>query len=213
MDILKAIAENVRNGNAGKVTELVKKALDEKIHWSVVLEKGLSAGMEVVGHLFKDEEIFLPEVLMAAKAMDAGQKVLEPLMLGAGGGRKLGTVVLGTVKGDMHNLGKNLVNIMLRGAGFEVVDLGVDVASDIFVERAISEKAQVVGMSALLTTTMPHMRTVIEGLHKAGLKDRVKTIVGGACVTQQFADKIGADAYADNAGGAVTRIKELLGLK
>jgi 5-methyltetrahydrofolate--homocysteine methyltransferase len=210
---LKAIAENVRNGNAGKVTELVKKALDEKIHWSVVLEKGLSAGMEVVGHLFKDEEIFLPEVLMAAKAMDAGQKALEPLMLGAGGGRKLGTVVLGTVKGDMHNLGKNLVNIMLRGAGFEVVDLGVDVASDIFVERAISEKAQVVGMSALLTTTMPHMRTVIEGLHKAGLKDRVKTIVGGACVTQQFADKIGADAYADNAGGAVTRIKELLGLK
>jgi 5-methyltetrahydrofolate--homocysteine methyltransferase len=213
MDILKAIAENVRNGNAGKVTELVKKALDEKIHWGVVLEKGLSAGMEVVGHLFKDEEIFLPEVLMAAKAMDAGQKVLEPLMLDAGGGRKLGTVVLGTVKGDMHNLGKNLVNIMLRGAGFEVVDLGVDVASDIFVERAISEKAQVVGMSALLTTTMPHMRTVIEGLHKAGLKDRVKTIVGGACVTQQFADKIGADAYADNAGGAVTRIKELLGLK
>jgi len=213
MELLKAIAENVRNGNAGKVTELVKKALDEKIHWSVVLEKGLSAGMEVVGHLFKDEEIFLPEVLMAAKAMDAGQKVLEPLMLGAGGGRKLGTVVLGTVKGDMHNLGKNLVNIMLRGAGFEVVDLGVDVASDIFVERAISEKAQVVGMSALLTTTMPHMRTVIEGLRKAGLKDRVKTIVGGACVTQQFADKIGADAYADNAGGAVTRIKELLGLK
>jgi 5-methyltetrahydrofolate--homocysteine methyltransferase len=191
----------------------VKKALDETIHWSIVLEKGLSAGMEVVGHLFKEEEIFLPEVLMAAKAMDAGQKVLEPLMLGAGGGRKLGKVVLGTVKGDMHNLGKNLVNIMLRGAGFEVVDLGVDVPSDIFVERATSEKAQVVAMSALLTTTMPHMRTVIEGLHRAGLKDRVKTIVGGACVTQQFADQIGADAYADNAGGAVTRIKELLGLK
>src|SRR4030042_1111992 len=113
----------------------------------------------------------------------------------------------------MHNLGKNLVNIMLRGAGFEVVDLGVDVASDIFVERATSEKAQVVAMSALLTTTMPHMRTVIEGLHRAGLKDRVKTIVGGACVTQQFADQIGADAYVDNAGGAVTRIKELLRLK
>ena len=212
MDILKAIAENVRNGNAEKVTELVKKALDEKIHWSVVLEKGLSAGMEVVGHLFKEEEIFLPEVLMAAKAMDAGQKVLEPLMVGAGGGRKLGTVVLGTVKGDVHNLGKNLVHVMLRGAGFKVIDLGVGVSADQFVERAIAEKAGVVGMSALLTTTMPYMKTVIDALEKAGCKGRTKTIVGGACVTKKFADEIGADAYSDNAGAAVGKVKELLGL-
>ena len=149
---------------------------------------------------------------MAAKAMEAGQKVLAPQMAGAGGG-KIGKVVLGTVKGDIHNLGKNLVNVMLKGAGFEVIDLGVDVPAEKFVDAATSEKAQLVGMSALLTFTMPYMRTTIEALQKAGLEGQVKTIIGGACVTQQYADEIGADGYAENAGEAVVKVKELLGLK
>lgn len=213
MDVLEAIAENLRSGEASKVAELVQKGLDDRLSWDVILDKGLFRGMEVVGKLFKEEEIYIPEVLMAAKAMDAGMKVLEPLMAGAGGGKKIGKVVLGTVKGDMHNLGKNLVGVMLKGAGFEVIDIGIDVPSEKFVEAAASEKAQLVGMSALLTTTMPYMRTVIEALQKAGLKGQVKTIIGGACVTQQYADEIGADGYAENAGAAVDKAKELLALK
>jgi 5-methyltetrahydrofolate--homocysteine methyltransferase len=166
-----------------------------------------------VGKLFREEEIYIPEVLLAAKAMNAGIKVLDPMMAEAGGGQKIGKVVLGTVKGDIHNLGKELVGIMLRGAGFEVIDIGVDVPSEKFVEAAISEKAQLVGMSALITTTMPYMRTTIEALEKAGLKGQVKTIIGGACVTQQYADEIGADGYSEDAGAAIEKAKELLGLK
>ena len=150
---------------------------------------------------------------MAAKAMDAGIKVLEPLMAGNGGWKKKVKVVLGTVKGDIHNLGKNLVGVMLKGAGFEVMDIGVDIPAEKFVDAAISEKAQFIGMSTLLTTTMPYMRTVIEALSKAGLEGQVKTIIGGACVTQQYADEIGADAYGENAGDAVEKAKVLLGLK
>jgi 5-methyltetrahydrofolate--homocysteine methyltransferase len=150
---------------------------------------------------------------MAAKAMDAGQKVLEPAMASSGSSRKMGKVILGTVKGDIHNLGKNLVNVMLRGAGFEVIDIGVDIPAEKFVDAVNTEKAQLIGMSALLTTTMPYMRTTIEALEKAGLKGKVKTIVGGACVTQDYADEIGADGYAENAGAAVGKAKELLGLK
>ena len=212
MDILQEIAENLQKGEASRVAELVQKGLDERLSWEVILNNGLFKGMEVVGGLFREEEIFIPEVLMAAKAMEAGQKVLAPQMAGAGGG-KIGKVVLGTVKGDIHNLGKNLVNVMLKGAGFEVIDLGVDVPAEKFVDAATSEKAQLVGMSALLTFTMPYMRTTIEALQKAGLEGQVKTIIGGACVTQQYADEIGADGYAENAGEAVVKVKELLGLK
>jgi len=213
MDILEQIAENLRNGEASKVAELVQQGLDEGLGCEVILNKGLFAGMEVVGKLFKEEDIFVPEVLMAAKAMEAGQKVLEPLIANAGGQKKTGTVILGTVKGDIHNLGKNLVGTMLKGAGFEVIDIGVDVPAEKFIDAAISEKAQFVGMSALLTTTMPYMRTVIEALSKAGLGGQVKTIIGGACVTQQYADEIGADAYGENAGDAVDKARELLRLK
>ncbi len=212
MGVLAEIAENLRNGEAARVAELVQKGLDEGLSWEVILDKGLFAGMEVVGDLFREEDIFIPEVLMAAKAMDAGQKVLEPVMAGAGSGEKKGKVVLGTVKGDVHNLGKRLVGVMLKGAGFEVIDIGEDVPTEKFVDAVSSENAQIVGMSALLTTTMPHMKTNIEALQKAGLK-QVKTIIGGACVTQQYADEIGADGYADNAGAAVGKAKELLGLK
>jgi 5-methyltetrahydrofolate--homocysteine methyltransferase len=212
MDILQEIAENLQKGEASRVAELTQKGLDEGLSWKVILNNGLFKGMEVVGGLFREEEIFIPEVLMAAKAMEAGQKVLAPQMADAGGG-KIGKVVLGTVKGDIHNLGKNLVNVMLKGAGFEVIDLGVDVPAEKFVDAATSEKAQLVGMSALLTFTMPYMRTTIEALQKAGLEGQVKTIIGGACVTQQYADEIGADGYAENAGEAVAKVKELLGLK
>ena len=212
MDILQEITENLQKGEASRVAELVQKGLDEGLSWEVILNNGLFKGMEIVGGLFREEDIFIPEVLMAAKAMEAGQKVLAPQMAGAGGG-KIGKVVLGTVKGDIHNLGKNLVNVMLKGAGFEVIDLGVDVPAEKFVDAATSEKAQLVGMSALLTFTMPYMKTTIEALQKAGLEGQVKTIIGGACVTQQYADEIGADGYAENAGEAVVKVKELLGLK
>lgn len=213
MDTLKAIAENLRRGEVAKVAELVQKGMDDGLGWDVILNQGLFAGMGVVGELFREEEIYIPEVLLAAKAMNAGIKILEPIMSAAGGGKKTGKVVLGTVKGDIHNLGKELVSIMLKGAGFEVIDIGVDVSSEKFVEVAISEKAQLVGMSALITTTMPYMRTTIEALEKAGLKGQVKTIIGGACVTQQYADEIGADGYSEDAGSAIEKAKELLGLK
>ena len=211
MDTLQEIAENLRNGEASKVAELVQKGLDDGLEWKVILDKGLFKGMEVIGNLFREDEVFVPEVLMAAKAMEAGQKVLEPAMAGAGG-EKAGKVILGTVKGDIHNLGKSLVGVMLKGAGFEVIDIGVDVTTEKFIETATSEKAQLIGMSALLTTTMPHMKTNIEALQKAGL-NHVKTIIGGACVTEQYAKEIGADGYAENAGAAVATAKELLGLK
>ena len=213
MDILQEIAENVRYGEASKVSEFVQKGLDDGLSWEVLLNKGLFKGMEVVGELMREEEIFIPEVLMAAKAMNAGQKLLEPLLVSTGGGKSMGKVVLGTVKGDVHNLGKDLVGVMLKGAGFEVIDLDVDVPAEKFVDAVISEKAQLVGMSALLTVTMPYLKTTIEALRKAGLKGQIKTIIGGACVTQQYADEIGADAYGDNAGEAVKKAKELLGLK
>lgn len=213
MDTLQAISENLRHGEASKVAELVQKALNDGLSWDVILNRGLFAGMTVVGGLFREEEIYIPEVIMAAKAMEAGQKVLEPLMVGANGGKKIGKIVLGTVKGDIHNLGKNLVGIMLKGAGFEVIDLGEDVSAQKFVDVAISGKVQLVGMSALLTTTMPYMRTTIEALQEAGLEGQVKTIIGGACVTQQYADEIGADGYGENAGAVVDKVKMLLGLK
>ena len=213
MDVLQKIAENLQAGEASEVAELVQKGLDEGLSWEVILNDGLFKGMEVVGELFREEDIFIPEVLMAAKAMEAGQKVLEPLMAGAGNKKKMGKMVLGTVKGDMHNLGKNLVSVMLKGSGFEVIDIGVDAPSEKFVEAVTSEKAQLVGMSALLTTTMPYMRTTIEALEKAGSKGQVKTIVGGACVTQEYADEIGADGYAENAVVAVDKARKLLGLK
>jgi len=213
MDILEKIAESLKQGEASEVAGLVQKGLDEGLSWEVILGNGLSKGMGVVGDLFRENEVFIPEVLMAAKAMDAGLKVLEPLMAGTDNKKKMGKVVLGTVKGDIHNLGKNLVSVMLKGAGFEVIDIGIDVPSEKFVEAATSEKAQLVGMSALLTTTMPYMRTVIEALQQAGLEGQVKTIIGGACVTQEYADEIGADGYAENAGVAVDKARELLALK
>ena len=211
MDTLQAIAESLKEGQAAKVKELTQAALDEGMSASDVLDNGLIAGMTVVGKLFKENEVFLPEVMMSAKAMDAGMTVLEPILLKGGKRESKGKIVLGTVQGDVHSIGKNLVGICLRGAGFDVTDLGVNIPTEKFVEAA-KNGAQIIGMSALLTTTMQHMEPVIEALDKAGLKDKVKTIIGGCIVTQQYADSIGADGYATDAGSAVDKAKELMGL-
>ena len=212
MQIFQQISEFLQQGNEAKVYELTEKAIHEKISPKDILDNGLIAGMNVVGEKFREHEIFLPEVLLAAKAMYAGMNQLKPLLI-KGGIPSQGKIVLGTVQGDIHNLGKNLVATMLEGAGFQVIDAGEDVSPQKFVELAASEKAQLVGMSALLTTTMPYMKSTIEALREAGLAGQVKTIVGGACVTQRFADEIGADAFAENAGAAVAEVKKALGSK
>ena len=211
MDTLQAIAENLKEGQAAKVKELTQAALDEGISPDNVLDNGLIAGMTVVGKLFKENEIFLPEVMMSAKAMDAGMTVLEPILLKSGKHESKGKIALGTVQGDVHSIGKNLVGIVLRGAGFEVIDLGVNTPTQKFVEAA-RDGAQIIGMSALITTTMQHMKPVIDALAEANLKGRVKTMVGGCIVTQEYADSIGADGYAPDAGSAVDKAKELMGL-
>jgi 5-methyltetrahydrofolate--homocysteine methyltransferase len=210
MDKLNKIAERVRYGDADLVRQLVGEEVTSGMSPQTILNGGLFGGMAIVGELFKDEEIYIPEVIMAAKAMQAGVDVLEPFLAGEARSDRTGTVVLGTVKGDLHDLGKKLVAIMLRGAGFAVIDLGINVSAETFVNAAVKEKAQVVAMSGLLTTTIPYMRTVIEALGSAGLGGRVKTLIGGACVTQSFADAIGADGYGENAAVAVKKAQELV---
>ena len=210
MDTLEAIRESLMKGQAPKVSELVQAALDEGIKVEKVLNEGLIAPMSVVGEQFRKEEIYLPEVLFVARAMRAGMDVLEPLLVSAGV-EPVGKIALGTVKGDIHNIGKNLVGIMFKGAGFEVIDLGIDAPTETFVDAA-RKGIPLIGMSALTSTTMLAMKIIIEALETAGLKDRVKTMVGGAIVTQTYADRIGADGYAPDAVSAVTKAKELLGL-
>ena len=212
MDELKEIAENLIEGEVDKVGELIKAAIDKGIVAAEILNDGLIAGMTVVGDQFKKEEIFLPEVLFAARAMKAGMALLEPLLLSAGTEPK-GKVVLGTIKGDVHDIGKNLVAVMLKGAGFKVIDIGVDTPAERFIEAAREQGAKLIGMSAMLGTTMQNMKTTIEVLEEAGLKGEVKTMIGGAIVTQSFADKIGADGYAPDAASAVDKAKELFGLR
>ncbi len=210
MDKLEKIAEGVRSGDALSVQKLTQEALAQGVGPQVILTQGLFAGIAIVGELFKEEEIYIPEVIIAAKAMQAGIDVLEPVLAGKTSSDESGTIILGTVKGDLHDLGKNLVAIMLRGAGFNVIDLGINVSAEAFVRAAIQEKAQIVAMSGLLTTTIPYMKTVIEALGSAGLSKKVKTLVGGACVTQIFADAIGADGYGENAATAVKKAQYLI---
>ncbi len=211
MDELQKIAESLIEGEADKVRELTQSSIDKGIDLQRILNEGLIAGMSAVGKQFKKEEIFLPEVLFAARAMKAGMEIVEPLLLSSGAARK-GKIVLGTVKGDVHDIGKNLVAIMLKGAGFEVIDIGVDTPAERFIQAAREQGAKLIGMSALLGTTMQNMQTTIKALEEAGLKGQVKTMIGGAIVTQSFADKIGADGYAPDAASAVDKAKELLGL-
>ncbi len=198
MSTVEQIAENLIKGKANEVKELVQKALDEGLNAGEVLNNGLLAGMSVVGERFKKNEIYVPEVLIAARAMKRGSEVLKPLLAEAGV-KPTGTVVLGTVKGDLHDIGKNLVGMMLEGGGFQVIDLGTDVPSEKFVEAARENDAQVIGTSALLTTTMTAMKEVVDSLNSSDLGGKVKIIIGGAPVTQAYCDEIGADGYAPDA--------------
>jgi 5-methyltetrahydrofolate--homocysteine methyltransferase len=204
---MQALAEALVRGDRAKVVELTKKALDERVSPAKILNQGLVAGMDVIGKRFKANEIYVPEVLIAARAMKGGMEVLEPKLIEAGV-KPVGIVVIGTIKGDLHDIGKNLVAMMLTGGGLKVVDLGIDVAPDKFVEAAKSNKAQLVAMSALLTTTMPQMAEVVKAVKSSGVK--VKTIIGGAPVTQSYADEIGADGYAPDAASAVDVAKSLI---
>jgi 5-methyltetrahydrofolate--homocysteine methyltransferase len=209
MDILQRISEMLQEGNADQVSALVNKALQEKIPAKQVLDSGLINGMQVIGEKYRLHEIFLPDVLLAAKAMYAGMDVLKPMFIKEGM-PSLGKVVIGTVQGDLHDIGKNLVGIMLRGAGFEVIDLGNNIAPELFVETARRESASLIGMSALLTTTMPVMARVVELLKEQNLTGAIKTIIGGAAVTREFAREIGADAYSYDSADAVETVKKLL---
>ena len=210
MDLLTQITEALQVGDHERVAELTRQAIDQQAPPASILDDGLIAGMDVIGERFRRHEIFLPEVLMAAKAMYSGLELLKPLLI-EGGVPSQGKIVIGSVQGDLHDIGKNLVGIMLTGAGFEVIDLGSDVAPERFVETASAEGAAVIGMSALLTTTMTVMKQVVELARQSGLSEQVKIIVGGAPVSQQFADEIQADAYGFDAANAVDRIKMLVG--
>ncbi len=196
---LQAIADAVIKGDRDAVTRLTNAAVADGIPVGDVLEKGLIAGMSVVGVRFKANEVYVPEVLIAARAMKSGMAILEPLLKEAGI-EPVGTVLLGTVKGDLHDIGKNLVGMMLQGAGFEVIDLGTDVAAEAFVAKASETGAKVLAMSALLTTTMPQMAEVVKAVKASGVD--VKTMIGGAPVTQSYCDEIGADGYAPDAASA-----------
>jgi len=210
METLRQIADSLERGEDDRVHELTRNALAAGIAAVEVLNEGLIRGMGAVGEKFRARELFLPEVLLAARAMYAGMELLKPRLIGEEI-PSLGTVVLGSVRGDMHDIGKNLVGIMLKGAGFEVIDLGTDVSPERFVDTAVSEKAFAIGMSALLTTTMPVMREVVGLVRERGLSGKIRTIVGGAAVSEGFAREIGADAYAFDAAKAVDRVKEMMG--
>jgi 5-methyltetrahydrofolate--homocysteine methyltransferase len=210
MEILERIAQALQQGDDQQVGRLAAEALAAGIPAGDVLHKGLVAGMNVVGEQFRLREIFLPDVLLSARAMYAGLDVLKPHLASEGVASR-GKVVLGTVKGDLHDIGKNLVGIMLKGAGFEVIDLGHDVAPEAFVDAAVRAEAPLIGMSALLTTTMTRMRDVVALLRERGLAGKVRTIVGGAPVSAEFAREIGADDYACDAATAVDRVVALLG--
>jgi 5-methyltetrahydrofolate--homocysteine methyltransferase len=209
MEILAKIASELQRGEDDEVRALTQTAFDQSIGAATILEEGLIAGMQVVGERFRVHEIFLPEVLLAAKAMNAGVAVLKP-HLGQADIPTRGKVVIGTVRGDLHDIGKNLVGIMLSGAGFEVIDLGKDVSPQKFVDTARESGAQVIGMSALLTTTMPAMREVVSLLKEQGLDDSIRTLIGGAPVTEKYAREIGADGYGFDAANAVESVKALV---
>jgi len=211
MGILEQISESLQRGDDEQAGALTGRAIDEGIPPKEILDGGLIAGMNVIGERFRVHEIFLPDVLMAAKAMYAGMDLLKPLLIKEGV-PTMGKVVIGSVQGDLHDIGKNLVGIMLKGAGFEVIDLGNDVPPSRFVETAVGEDASVIGMSALLTTTMPVMKNVVDLLRERGL-DGIKTIIGGAPVSEEFAGSIGADSYGFDAANSVVRVKRLVGAR
>ncbi len=209
MSILNEISELLQKGKANVVKELCQKAIDEGLDAKTVLNDGLMHGMGIIGEKFKKNEVYVPEVLIAARAMNTGIEILKPL-LAEGEYISKGKVVLGTVKGDLHDIGKNLVKIMLEGKGMEVVDLGIDVPAEKFIESVKTEGAKVIACSALLTTTMTEMENIVKAAEEAGLRDQVKIMVGGAPVTDSYCKSIGADTYAPDAASAADAALELL---
>ncbi len=209
-DVFQELGKGVQNGDENKVRELVQKAVDQGIAPMDILEKGLRPAMEEVGKKFERLEIFIPALLVASDAMTAGVEILRPHLAAGGSGEKMGRVVLGTVQGDVHRIGKDIVRIMLEGAGFEVFDLGHDVPDRTFVEKIRELEPDILGMSALMTTTMQNMPRVIQALEESGLRKKVKIIVGGAPILPDWAEKIGADGYGENASEAVKVSKELI---
>ena len=199
--MLSQISEQLQKGKAKVVKQLVQEAIDAGISAQDILEKGLIAGMNVVGEKFRNNEIFVPEVLVAARALNMGSALLKPL-LAADGVKASGKVCIGTVQGDLHDIGKNLVKMMMEGKGLEVVDLGTDVSAETFVNTAKEQNCQIICCSALLTTTMPVMEEVVKAAEAAGIRDQVKIMIGGAPVTPEFCQQIGADAYTPDAASA-----------
>jgi 5-methyltetrahydrofolate--homocysteine methyltransferase len=209
MAVLEEIYQCILDGDMNGATEGVNKALAANENPADILNKGLIAAMAEVGRLFEEGEYFVPEMLIAARAMQASVAILKPKLMEADI-QPLGKVIIGTVKGDLHDIGKNLVAMMLEGAGFEIIDMGTDVSSEKFVDAIKESEATFVGMSALLTTTMPAMRTTIDAIKEAGLRDKVSILIGGAPVTQKYADEIGADIYAPDGPSAARKAKEAL---
>ena len=208
MSVLEKIYNAILEGDMEGTKEHVQAALDEELPPHEILQNGMIAAMSEVGRLFEEGEYFVPEMLISARAMQSGLVILKPKLVDAGI-EPVGKVAIGTVKGDLHDIGKNLVSMMMEGAGFEIIDLGTDVPAEAFVE-AIKEGANIVGLSALLTTTMPAMEGTIKAIDTAGLRDQVKIVVGGAPVTAEYAEKIGADGYAPDASQAANLAKSFL---
>ncbi len=209
MSVLEDISQAVQTGKMKVVKELIPKAVDEGLSAQTILNDGLLAGMNVIGDRFTRNEAFVPEVLVAARAMNKGTELLKPL-LAEEGSMPIGKACIGTVQGDLHDIGKNIVRLMLESKNIDVIDLGVDVPPEKFVQTAIDEKCDLVCCSALLTTTMPMMENVVNAIKDAGIRDQVKILVGGAPVTQEFCDQIGADAYTPDAATCANRAEELL---
>jgi len=206
---MRAIAEAVMSGRAKVVKTMVTEAVEQGCTADQILNEALVVGMMELGEKFKNNEVYVPEVLIAARAMKAGLTIIKPLLLDSGVEMK-GTVAIGTVKGDLHDIGKNLVAMMLEGAGFTVIDLGVDVGAEQYIDAIKNQGAQLIGMSALLTTTMTSMKEIIDAITEAGLRDQVKIMIGGAPITQEYADEIGADGYSIDAASAAELAKNLI---
>lgn len=208
MSIYLEISGNLQRGKAKIVKELVQKAVDDGLPVSQILEEGLLSGMNIIGEKFKNNEVYVPEVLIAARAMNTGMQVLKPLLI-EDGVQPSGKVCIGTVQGDLHDIGKNLVKMMMEGKGLEVVDLGTDVSPETFVNTAIEQNCQIICCSALLTTTMEVMADVVKCAEDAGIRDKVKIMIGGAPITEKFCDQIGADKYTSDAASAADAAVEL----
>ncbi len=209
MDLIQEISEYLQKGRAKNVKQLVQQALDENMDPKVILNDGLLSGMMIIGGKFKNNEVFVPEVLVAARAMNVGLSVLEPKLIEVGN-EPVGKAVIGTVQGDLHDIGKNLVVMMLKGAGFEIYDLGVDVETSVYIDKAEEVGADIICMSALLTTTMPKMQDCIDMLKERGLRDKYIVMIGGAPVNESFCEQIGADYYTPDAASCAEVAKKVV---